>query len=504
MHYAGTWSTTTTYNFQDLVLYSGASYISLFGGNAGNTPSGVSLFWVQLPGGGGGGGAVSSVFGRVADVTAQTGDYTTAQITESGNLYFTNARVLSAMAGLYQPPITGAPGTWPSFATVATSGSFNDLSNKPTLASLGGFANPMTAAADLIVGGASGVPQRFATPGNGTWCFNVSSGTTSWITCPGSGGGLSSVGLTMPSWLAVSNSPLTVNGTIAVAPATGQTSHQVIGTCGSATSFGPCNLVAGDIPPLPYLSGNQSITWTGSQDVAGSASGATSINPVLMVTGLRGAALPTLAPGLLRYNGAAWAFDNAAYLTANQTITLSGDCGGSGATNITVTCTKAGGVAFAASATTDTTNAGNISSGTLSAARLGAPTAQLQYLRTKPNAGNNTTLEFAPAATLVSTDYNFAAQTPGGSLTGGSGASVSLSPCPLGVNGTDKFHYLYLQGGTGTAEATLITGGTCTSGATSGTISLTPANSHSGAWTVSSATAGHPGGPIFGEQRTGD
>ena len=58
---------------------------------------------------------------------------TTAQITESGNLYFTTARVLSAMAGLYQVPITGAPGTWPTFATVATSGSYADLSNKPTI-----------------------------------------------------------------------------------------------------------------------------------------------------------------------------------------------------------------------------------------------------------------------------------------------------------------------------------------------------------------------------------
>jgi len=58
---------------------------------------------------------------------------TTAQITESGNLYFTTARVFSAMAGLYQTPITGAPSTWPTFATVATSGSYADLSNKPTI-----------------------------------------------------------------------------------------------------------------------------------------------------------------------------------------------------------------------------------------------------------------------------------------------------------------------------------------------------------------------------------
>jgi hypothetical protein len=57
-------------------------------------------------GGGGGGGAGWSVFNRTGSVTAQGGDYTTAQVTESGNLYFTNTRAQSAMSGLYEPPLT--------------------------------------------------------------------------------------------------------------------------------------------------------------------------------------------------------------------------------------------------------------------------------------------------------------------------------------------------------------------------------------------------------------
>ena len=112
--------------------------------------------------------------------------------------------------------------------------------------------NPMTSAGDLIVGGASGALTRLAVPGNGTFCPSWSSGTVTWSTCPGAGGGLSSVGLTMPSWFSVGSSPLTANGTIAVTAAGSQTSHQVIGTCGSATSFAPCALVAADIPALSY------------------------------------------------------------------------------------------------------------------------------------------------------------------------------------------------------------------------------------------------------------
>lgn len=53
-------------------------------------------------------------------------------------------------------------------------------------------------------------------------------------------------------------------------------------------------------------------------------------------------------------------------------ITLSGDASGSGTTAIAATVTKTGGVAFAASATSDTTNAANIVSGALPVGRVSA------------------------------------------------------------------------------------------------------------------------------------
>ena len=42
---------------------------------------------------------VSSVFGRTGPVTAQPGDYTTTQVTEGSNLYYTLARWAAALAG---------------------------------------------------------------------------------------------------------------------------------------------------------------------------------------------------------------------------------------------------------------------------------------------------------------------------------------------------------------------------------------------------------------------
>lgn len=96
----------------------------------------------------------------------------------------------------------------------------------------------------------------------------------------------------------------------------------------------------------------------------------------------------------------------------------------------------------------------------------------------------------ATSAMIFASDYDFAAQTPGGSLTAATPASVTLTPCPAGVSHDNTDHKLRIFGGTGTAEAVLITGGDCESAAASGTIEFTPGNDHSGAWQVGSATFG--------------
>jgi hypothetical protein len=86
-----------------------------------------------------------------------------------------------------------------------------------------------------------------------------------------------------------------------------------------------------------------------------------------------------------------------------------------------------------------------------------------------------------------SRQYNFTPQKPGGSLGVGTN-SITMRPCY--ANGTDTNHYLYISGGAGTAEAVLITGGTCTMGAAVGTVNVVVPHTHSGAWTIQSATAG--------------
>src|ERR1035437_6606685 len=68
----------------------------------GNSASGYTLMATSSLGIVGG---VSSVFSRTGAVTAQNGDYSTLLVTENTNLYFTPARAVTAMTGLYEVPL---------------------------------------------------------------------------------------------------------------------------------------------------------------------------------------------------------------------------------------------------------------------------------------------------------------------------------------------------------------------------------------------------------------
>src|SRR5208282_3996983 len=79
---------------------------------------------------------------------------------------------------------------------------------------------------------------------------------------------------------------------------------------------------------------------------------------------------------------------------------------------------------------------------------------------------------------------------PSGSLTGGTQATVTLSPCPLGIDTSGYSMYFAYVSAQGTPEPVMVTGGSCVAGATSGTIVFTPRNSHSAGYKISSATSG--------------
>lgn len=106
----------------------------------------------------------------------------------------------------------------------------------------------------------------------------------------GGGGTVTSVALTVPTWLTVAGSPITGSGTLAVTATTGQTSGRVIGTCDTATTFAPCSLVLSDLPTavVSGLSGDV---------VAGASSGANVV--AASVRRINGVALSSLPTGPL-------------------------------------------------------------------------------------------------------------------------------------------------------------------------------------------------------------
>lgn len=93
-----------------------------------------------------------------------------------------------------------------------------------------------------------------------------------------------------------------------------------ITTTGTITNIGVTSLAGGGCVSVPNatgsitlsvtcLSGNQTITFVASGDATGTATGATSINDSITVTGLNGKALPANTTGTLQFSGGAWSIN---------------------------------------------------------------------------------------------------------------------------------------------------------------------------------------------------
>ena len=94
--------------------------------------------------------------------------------------------------------------------------------------------------------------QYFNTTAGATYGLNVCIATNTWTAQSGASGSgtVTSVSASCLPWLTCPVSTATTTPALTIGAATGQTSHQMIGTCGKATSFGPCALVAGGLPPI--------------------------------------------------------------------------------------------------------------------------------------------------------------------------------------------------------------------------------------------------------------
>jgi hypothetical protein len=104
----------------------------------------------------------------------------------------------------------------------------------------------------------------------------------------------------------------------------------------------------------------------------------------------------------------------------------------------------------------------------------------------EPRAGGGLTAGMQ--AVKYASDFNWT-QSPSADLTGAGAKTVSLSACPLGVTASEPEYYVYIAG-TGTAEAAVVTGGTCAGNGLAGTLQFTTVNSHAAGYTVGSASAG--------------
>jgi len=129
-----------------------------------------------------------------------------------------------------------------SLTTTGSSGSATLVSNTLniptyTLAGLGGFANPMTTAGDIIYGGASGVATRLAGSGTNGWVltYDTATNTPKWAASPGGTTYTFSTGLTESAGTVTANLSTGVSGGQSVVGGTAASNNLTLSSTSNAT-----------------------------------------------------------------------------------------------------------------------------------------------------------------------------------------------------------------------------------------------------------------------------
>lgn len=141
---------------------------------------------------------------------------------------------------------------------------------------LGGLSNPMTTAGDMIYGGTAGLATRLGIGTSGQVLSVSAGGIPEWATITGTGS-VTSVGMTVPSFLSVAGSPITTAGSLDVTLATQVMNTIFAGpTAGADATPAFRALVAADIPSLPasiITSGTLAVARGGTNLGSGTSGG---------------------------------------------------------------------------------------------------------------------------------------------------------------------------------------------------------------------------------------
>lgn len=140
--------------------------------------------------------------------------------------------------------------------------------------------------------------------------FRVTNANGETLIVTGSGGTVTSVGMTVPTWLTVSGSPVTSSGTLAVSATTGQTANQFIATPnGSSGAVGLRAIATADLP--------SGVTQT-------IASGTASLGTSAIASGAKASTVTVTATGVASTDALIWGFNGDPTSTTGYVPTTNG------------------------------------------------------------------------------------------------------------------------------------------------------------------------------------